>query len=295
MIDGILPVDKPMGWTSHDVVGRVRRVAGQRQVGHAGTLDPLATGVLVLVLGRATRLSPYLMDSPKTYCAEIVLGATSVTDDAEAPLKAGAEVSHIRLADIAAVLPRFVGQIEQIPPAYAAIKRDGRKLYELARQGVEIAPVARRVTIYAIELLAWNQPRIRLRVRCGAGTYMRSLARDIGDLLGVGGYLHTLRRVSSGSFGITEAHVLRDLVDSKTIADVVLPLDRAVLGLPAVALNTTQERYIRHGRICALGGAGMGAVRLYGPSGNLVALGEKSGTTIRPICVFEGGESAHHA
>lgn len=295
MIDGILPIDKPMGWTSHDIVARLRRIAGQRAVGHAGTLDPLATGALILVLGAATRLSSYLMNAPKVYCAEIVLGATTVTDDAEAPLSCLTDVSDISEADIQSVLARFVGTIDQVPPAYAAIKRGGQKLYQLARKGIEVEPVPRRVTITAIEIITWDTPRLRLRIGCESGTYIRSLARDIGAVLGVGGYLHALRRISSGSFTAEALVSLTDLIDASSVAAAVFPLDRAVLDLPAVVLDADDLRRVRHGGAVALGVPASGTVRLYGPSGTLVALAECRERTVHPIRVFEGETSADHA
>lgn len=295
MIDGILPIDKPAGWTSHDVVARVRRVAGQRQVGHAGTLDPLATGVLVLVLGSATRLSSYLTHTEKVYCAEVVLGATTVTDDAEAPLEHYQDAAHLVETDITEALARLVGQIDQVPPAYAAIKRGGRKLYELARQGIDVEPVPRRVTIDTIDLLAWHPPRLRLRIRCASGTYIRALARDIGTSLGVGGYLHALRRVASGSFNTLDAVTLPRLRDVASVAAAAYPLDRAILDLPAATLDPDETRRIRNGQAVTLGVAGSGTIRLYGTAGKLIALGECRGTTVRPIRVFEGGENAGRA
>jgi tRNA pseudouridine55 synthase len=295
VIDGILPVDKPAGWTSHDVVARVRRIIGQRQVGHAGTLDPLATGVLVLVLGSATRLSSYLMDAPKIYCAEIVLGATTVTDDAEAPLLRQVDPSHLVDADVAVVLARYIGHIDQVPPAYAAIKRGGQKLYELARQGIEIEPVPRQVTIEAIDLLSWNTPRLRLRVRCAAGTYIRALARDIGASLGVGGYLHGLRRIASGSFTTRDTAPLAQLTDVAGVAASVYALDRAVLDLPAAMLDPAETRQIRNGQMVTLGRPTGGTIRLYGATGSLVALGECRGNMVQPVRVFEEEKSAGRA
>jgi tRNA pseudouridine55 synthase len=294
VIDGILAIDKPAGWTSHDVVARMRRVTGQRQVGHAGTLDPLATGVLVVVLGRATRLSRYLMDAPKVYCAEVVLGAATVTDDVEAPLQTQADVSSLRRADVEAALPCFLGEIDQLPPSYAAVKREGRKLYELARQGADVPTFPRRVTIHDIDLLRWEPPRLRLRVRCAAGTYIRALARDIGTALAVGGYLHALRRVASGTFTVSDASTLSQLPDADSVRRRVEPLDRAVLGLPAIVLSEASLQAVRHGRPVMVVEGNSGTVRLYGAAGAMAALGEQSGTTVRPVKVFEGGGRARH-
>ncbi|HZS94559.1 MAG TPA: tRNA pseudouridine(55) synthase TruB [Chloroflexota bacterium] len=251
MIDGILPIDKPIGWTSHDVVARVRRVARQRQVGHAGTLDPLASGLLLLVLGSATRLSSYLMEGTKTYCAEVVLGATTKTDDAEGPLESQADISHIDLPAIRVALAHFTGDIDQIPPAYAAVRHHGEKLYMLARKGAHVRPEARRVRIDYVDLLAWSPPRLRLRVTCGSGTYIRALARDIGATLGVGGYLHVLRRVASGSFHVTDALPLENL-DEESLNTHLQPPDRAILTLPAVVLDYDNEQRLIHGAALSL-------------------------------------------
>src|SRR5947209_3666991 len=155
MYNGILSIDKPQGWTSHDVVARVRRLAGQRQVGHAGTLDPLATGLLLLVLGPATRLSSYLMASPKTYCAEVVFGASTSTDDAEGTIVKCSDASSVTRTAIDAVLPLFTGEIAQVPPAYASVERGGQRLYALARQGIEVRPEPRTVTVHALHPMVW--------------------------------------------------------------------------------------------------------------------------------------------
>jgi tRNA pseudouridine55 synthase len=295
VISGILPVDKPLGWTSHDVVARVRRLAGQRQVGHAGTLDPLATGVLLLVLGDATRLSSYLMDSAKTYRADVVLGATTVTDDAEAPLlpRGGgrmAEVSDIDRSAIDRCVRGFVGRVDQVPPAYAAARHGGEKLYALARKGVAVEPEARGVIIHSAEVESWEPPRLRLRIRCGPGTYIRALARDIGNSLGVGAYLHALRRTASGDFSVHDCWRLEAAEGDRPdpIAGAVLPAEYAVLTLPAVLLSAEEERAVRVGRPVAVAGPHVGEVRLYGTSGTLIALGRQAEGRIRPFRVFAG-------
>lgn len=290
-LTGILPVDKPAGWTSHDVVARVRRLAGQKQVGHAGTLDPLATGLLLVVLGRATRLSPYLMDTSKEYRAEVVLGATTVTDDAEGPLVTQADVSHLTRDHVERELRNLVGEIAQVPPAYAAIKREGKKLYQLARAGETVEAAPRVVTLHDVELEDWQPPRLRLRVRCGPGTYIRAVARDLGAALGVGGYLHALRRVASGTFRIEEAIGLEAL-NHDSLRAVLLPADRALVSWPALALDAREAALICHGRSLEIGVQTAGRVRLYGPAGDLVALAHCAEGTIRPFRVFEGGSDA---
>lgn len=292
MITGILPVDKPLGWTSHDVVARVRRVAGQKAVGHAGTLDPLASGILVLVLGRATRLSDDLMGTTKVYCAEVVLGATTATDDAEGEMLHRHPVEGVSREAIEEVLQRFLGETEQVPPMYAAVRRGGERLYVLARRGETVEREPRRVLIQQIEVLHWRAPRLRLRVVCGAGTYIRSLARDIGEALETGAYLHALRRVRSGTIGLDETVSLEALTGPEDVERGLLPPDRAVITLPALLLSAAEEQYVLYGRAIASGVRAEGSVRLYGASGELVALGRATDGRIEPYRVFGGGASA---
>jgi tRNA pseudouridine55 synthase len=293
VISGILPVDKPVGWTSHDVVARVRRIAGQKQVGHAGTLDPLATGVLLVVLGDATRLSSYLMESTKVYCAEMVLGVATATDDAEAPILRQHDVSQLSRARVEACLPAFMGTLQQVPPAYAAVRHGGEKLYTLARKGVTVQPEPRSVVIQSIELVAWRLPRVRLRIQCGAGTYIRSLARDLGAELGVGGYLHALRRTRSGSFSTAHCSTMELLNRADSLATCIQPLDRAVPDLPAGILVDHEVETLRTGRPVSVGALCVGTVRLYDQTGTLIGLGTADGGTVKPTRIFAGAETAN--
>lgn len=288
MISGILPVDKPLGWTSHDVVARVRKLAGQRQAGHAGTLDPLATGVLLVMLGQATRLSSYLMAAPKVYCAEVVLGASTATDDAEAPAQNLMGITHVTRADIERCLLSFVGSIRQTPPAYAAVRQGGEKLYKLARAGVPVEPVPRQVEVHRIHVRAWSPPQLMLRIECGSGTYIRSLARDLGTTLEVGGYLHGLRRVASGAFHAEACYTLPALESAASFEECLEPLDRAVLELPAAVLHTIDAQRVEHGLPILSERETDGLVRLYGTEGTLLALGEAQGRQIKPVRVFTG-------
>ena len=243
---GFLNINKPLHLTSHDVVARVRRVYrakyGGRKVGHAGTLDPLADGVLVICLGAATRLSEYVMRADKTYRARITLGETTTTYDAAGDVVDECDASHVKRTDIEAALPQFLGEIAQVPPMYSAIKQRGQKLYELARQGKTVERPARRVTIHSLDLLAWRSPTLELKARCGAGTYIRSLAHDLGAALGVGAYLSGLTRTASGSFDISQSIALDDLLESDDWARrVVSPYqalesyERITLGAPEIA------------------------------------------------------------
>jgi tRNA pseudouridine55 synthase len=294
VIDGILPIDKPSGWTSHDVVARVRRLAGQREVGHAGTLDPLATGLLLVVLGRATRLSSYVMDSEKSYRAEVALGVATTTDDSEGEVIEVTAVPKLDAGRVEACLRPLTGEIDQLPPAYSAVHQGGERLYRLARQGAEIVPRPRRVAVHELRLEALELPVLRLFVRCGSGTYVRSLARDLGAALGTGGHLRSLRRTASGSFSVAEA-VQLDGLTRDGVVRAVEPLDRAVLDWPAAALSAPQARDIGHGRPIELGRPVSGNVRLYGPDGGLAALGRGCGGEVRPFRVFMQAESGAHS
>jgi tRNA pseudouridine55 synthase len=250
----------------------------------------LATGVLLLVLGQATRLSSYLMAQPKVYCAEVVLGATTATDDAEAPLQTRSDASAITLEEVQWSVQQFTGTISQIPPRYAAVKRGGEKLYVLARRGVDIAPAPRRVTIYELEIVQWRSPRLRLRLRCSSGTYVRALARDIGAALEVGGYLHALRRVSSGRLTVGESHPMEALDSSAAVEQRVLPADWAVLDQPAAVVAPAEARGVRRGQPVRVSASVQGTVRLYDRNGTLVALGQGTGDRVKPFLVFDGGQ-----
>jgi tRNA pseudouridine55 synthase len=249
-LHGILVVDKPRGWTSHDVVARLRRIAGQRQIGHGGTLDPLATGVLPLGLGFATRLLEYLAEDGKTYEATVRLGTATTTYDAEGAVTAEAPWAQVSEAMLRAALAGFSGTIEQRPPAFSAIKREGRPLYELARRGAAVAVPARTVTIHEIALLRFVPPEIDLRISCSSGTYVRSLAHDLGRALGSVAHLTALRRTRVGSLTLADAITLEELErGGRTALEArLLPPDRAVLSLPAIVLDEVSTRDVCHGR-----------------------------------------------
>lgn len=227
---GILNIDKPAGMTSHDVVNRVRRTASTRRVGHAGTLDPLATGVLLVCVGRATRLVEYLVGQPKVYEAEIRLGQTTNTYDADGEVVQERPLTFTP-QDLQNALTHFLGEIEQVPPMYSAIKQDGQPLYKLARQGKEVERKPRLVTIHELAVLSWNAPLLTVRVACSTGTYIRSLAHDLGEVLGCGGHITRLRRTAVGDFGVGTAVSLNDL-SPENIYSHLLPLDTAVAHLP---------------------------------------------------------------
>ena len=272
-LSGILCVDKPLGITSHDVVGRVRRVAGLRRVGHAGTLDPLATGVLLLALGRATRLIEYLVGHDKVYETTVRLGQTTATYDAEGDVLEERPFTHLTLPKIEAALEPFRGDILQQPPIYSAIKKDGQPLYKLARQGkTDVERPYRPVTIHELTLLNWEPPYLSLRIHCSSGTYIRSLGHDLGEALGCGGHLSVLRRLSVGDFGIETAVPLNDLTP-ENITEYLLAPDTAVRHLPRLDLPETAAADILQGKPIPQESSPLAElVRAYGPDGEFLGV-----------------------
>jgi tRNA pseudouridine55 synthase len=265
-LGGVLGVDKPAGWTSHDVVGKVRRLAGLRQVGHAGTLDPMATGVLVLCLGRSTRLLEYLTGQPKTYLAEVTLGVATDTYDAEGEIVARQPVPTLTEIQLDQALDVFRGEIMQRPPAYSALKRDGVALYQRARAGEQVEVEPRPVTVYELALLHFDGQTVRLRIHCGAGTYVRSIAHDLGQALGCGGHLSALRRTAVGPFNIEDAVTLEQLAEPGALAAALLPADAAVAHLARVEVTEAEAVRLLHGQ--AIPGAAaqpVGPARAYDP------------------------------
>jgi tRNA pseudouridine55 synthase len=215
-LHGILVIDKPRGMTSHDVVGKVRRLLKQRKVGHAGTLDPAAEGVLVVAVGRATKLISLLSSSNKRYAAHIVLGVASETGDIEGPAVESTVARKPTIEEIESVLARFVGPIEQVPPAFSAVKVNGQPLYRRARQGEQVQVPPRTVTINSLNLIDYDYCDLFIDVECSAGTYVRTLARDIGGVLGLPAYLHYLLRTRSGRFDLSQAWTMDELEDRLT-------------------------------------------------------------------------------
>lgn len=288
--DGLVVVDKPAGWTSHDVVARVRRLAGTRKVGHAGTLDPMATGVLVCGVNRATRLLTYLVGADKTYTATIRLGASTVTDDAEGEVTSRADASSLTESDVTDGVARLTGDIAQVPSAVSAIKVDGRRSYARVRSGEDVDLPARPVTVHRFEVLAVRPGSddgsamldVDVEVECTSGTYIRALARDLGAALGVGGHLTALRRTAVGSYVIEAARTLEELEASFSL----LPAADAARAAFVVRDVTAEEsRAISYGqRIPATGTPG--PVAAIDPHGVLVALIEDAGQTARPVVVL---------
>ena len=245
-VAGVLHVDKPIGLTSHDVVNRVRRLSGIRRVGHSGTLDPLATGLLTLCLGQATRLVEYLVGLDKVYLATIRLGQETNTYDAEGQITAEKPVEVTR-QQLNNALEQFRGQIEQVPPMFSAVKVDGQPLYRRARQGVDIERPARQVTLYGIEQLSWDSPILALQISCSSGTYIRSIAHDLGQVLGCGAHLASLRRTAIGEISIEEATPLDQLQPGSWLQH-LLPLDSAVYHLPSLELPAEDAHKISLGQ-----------------------------------------------
>src|SRR5690349_20467723 len=250
-LHGILVIDKESGWTSHDVVARVRRITGERKVGHTGTLDPAATGVLPVCLGAATKVIEYLQDKGKTYYAEVVLGVATDTDDLEGQIVSEAPVPSLTEDDLDRALEPFRGEIAQIPPMYAAIKVGGRKLYELARAGETIERAPRRVRIDTLAVLGWESPVVRLLVDCGKGTYIRALARDLGEALGCGAYLQRLVRLRPGPFFLDQALTLEELAvefEETPWPELALHPDAALLDWPVIVLDEPGTLAWRQGK-----------------------------------------------
>lgn len=250
-IDGILNIDKPYGITSMDVVRRIKRASGQRRVGHGGTLDPVATGVIPICLGQATRMMEDLINGSKAYRADVELGVATDTYDALGEVMARADASGVTLGDVERALQGFVGDIRQTPPMYSALKRDGKRLYELARAGVEVEREARPVAVHAIDLQGWTPPIATIEVRCGRGFYMRSLAHDLGQALGCGGHLKTLERLRCGGFSVSDAVSIDEMEErfaDDSWRDALHAPDVALLGLRAVIVGRRGEDMIRNGR-----------------------------------------------
>ncbi len=250
-MDGIFNIDKAEGMTSHDVVARVRRITGQRRAGHAGTLDPFATGVLPVVVGRATRLVEYLSDADKEYRAVLALGAVSDTYDREGTVTPSEDAVMPPAEEVEAALSRFRGEIEQVPPMHSAIKVGGKKLYELARQGIEVERRPRRVTISRVEVEWYRPPMLGIYVQVSKGTYIRSLAHDLGLALGVGAYLEGLVRTRHGPFTIEEAITIEGLEEAfrqGTWREALFPPEFILKGWPMHTATPEEEADLRQGR-----------------------------------------------
>lgn len=273
-VDGVLLLDKPLGLSSNDALQKARRLFSAAKGGHTGTLDPLATGLLPLCFGEATKFSADLLDADKTYEAELLLGVETDSGDVDGQVVASAAV-NVGASEISAVLPRFTGPIEQVPPMHSALKRDGRPLYELARQGVVVDRAPRAVTIHAIELLSFAGDRVRLRVACSKGTYIRVLAIDIGRALGCGAHLVALRRTRVADLDLARAVTLAELeaLTEDERSSRLLPVDALLQSLPVLDVEGEAEQRFRHGNPVDLPAGLGGKIRVYA-AGRLIGIGE---------------------
>ena len=292
-VHGILPLDKPPGMTSFAAVREVRRILGERRVGHGGTLDPSATGLLPICVGQATRLVDHLHQQAKRYRCTVRLGERSDTLDLEGEVVPGGDASHLDAAAVAAALAAFVGEIEQVPPMHSAVRRDGRHLYELAREGLEVDREPRPVVVHSAELLELRPGPVAeadIDVLCGKGTYMRVIAADLGEALGVGGLLGRLVRTAYGDMRVEDAVTLDSLALLEDPASALLPLEVAVAHLPRVDLVPQLTTQVRRGQSVWVPRLPeprpQGPCRVHGPHGELVAMGELQGGLLRPVKVI---------
>ena len=269
-MDGIVIVDKPQDWTSQDVTARLRRVFNTRRIGHGGTLDPMATGVLPVFVGRATRGVEFFEHAEKTYETVLRLGLTTDTEDITGTMLTEAPVSVID-EQVEAALAAFRGQIMQIPPMYSALKVNGQKLCDLARKGKTVERQPRPITIHELELLERGENTLRLRVRCSKGTYIRTLCKDIGEALGCGGCMESLRRVSAGEYTIAEAVPLQELLDTVEPETYLRGVDTMFRNYPAVTLTANQEKRCRNGNTFSVK-LPEGTYRAYSQSGEFLML-----------------------
>ncbi|GAA5531123.1 tRNA pseudouridine(55) synthase TruB [Herpetosiphon gulosus] len=287
MVHGFLNIDKPQGITSTDVVRVVKRNARQKRVGHGGTLDPMATGVLPIALGNATRLLEYLLEEErKAYTATLRLGITTDSDDAEGAVIAEAPIPTLDPALIESVLSQFRGAIEQVPPQYAAIRVDGKRMYEYAREGKHIELPARPITIEQLDLLAWDAQQLTIAVDCSKGTYIRAIARDIGALLGCGAHLTALRRTRAGAFDLSNSISLAKLDQQpEAFAAALLPPQAALANWPLINLADAAVADVRMGRVVQVDSQ-VERVGLLDQAGQLVAIAVLRETGYQPIKVF---------
>jgi tRNA pseudouridine55 synthase len=297
--EGLLLADKGPGVTSFQVVAHLRRILRVAKVGHGGTLDPMATGLLPILLGDATKLTAYLQGQDKEYLATIRLGVTTDTLDATGTVTGERPVPPLSAADVRGVLQRFVGEIEQVPPMYSALHAGGRRLHELARAGIAVERAPRRVRVHAFELLECTPPRLRVRVECGSGTYVRCLASDVGEALGCGGHVEALARTRVGPLRLEEAvpwPVIQQ-GDVAVLAAAILPADRAVAHLRAVRLSPDAGRRLAHGRLVPLSELGAVAAppvpapcRVYAGA-SFLGIGELSRDGLRPLRLVHADRS----
>lgn len=286
-LNGIMLIDKPCDWTSHDVVGKLRGILHERRIGHSGTLDPMATGLLVVFVGRATRAVEFAEADSKEYIAGLRLGISTDTQDITGnTLKSSNSLPS--KAELEQALSAFKGEISQIPPMYSAIKVGGRKLYELARRGESVERKPRRVTIDKLDIIGENESDYVLDVVCSKGTYIRTLCNDIGDTLGCGGCMSSLRRVKAGAFSIEKAHTIDEIqaaADNGGLDEIIIPVDRLFSAYPELTVSDTAEKKLRNGNVIKLA-APNGTYRVYTETGGFLLLGEASDNKLKTIKSF---------
>ncbi|MCE2469256.1 MAG: tRNA pseudouridine(55) synthase TruB [Dehalococcoidia bacterium] len=279
-IDGVINMDKPTGATSMDMVRMIKRLTGVKRVGHAGTLDPIASGVLPICLGQATRLMEHMVDGRKIYRGELALGVSTDTYDAQGEAVEERPWDAVAREQLEALLPQFTGNVQQRPPMYSALKHQGRRLYDLAREGLEVERPAREVAVFNLALTEWAPPRAVIEAECGRGFYMRTLAHDLGEALGCGAHLSALARLRAGAFRIDDAlqsEHLQQAADTGSLDDLILPPDAALVDLEAVAVPPAAERQLRNGQSVPLSEAALTAEhaeqrRAYGEHGRFIGI-----------------------
>ncbi|PAX49058.1 tRNA pseudouridine(55) synthase TruB [Brunnivagina elsteri] len=293
-MQGFLNLNKPFGWTSHDCVAKVRKILHLKKVGHAGTLDPAATGVLPIALGKATRLLQYL-PSDKAYRATIRFGVSTTTDDLQGEVISSQSSSSLDLETIKAVIPQFIGKIQQIPPSYSAIQIDGKRLYDLARQGVPVEAPVRTVEVFTIDILDWRAgvfPELEIAISCGTGTYIRAIARDLGLVLQTGGTLAALQRTVSSGFDLTNSMTIEEL-ETQSQAGIFKPInpDLPLEYLPSVSLSAeTGKKWCQGQKIAEeidISNLSSPYLRVYSQDGCFLGIGESKPDLFVPAMVFE--------
>lgn len=276
-MNGVILLDKPQGKTSHDMVYFIRRVTGVKKVGHTGTLDPMATGVLPICIGAATKAADMLTFSDKRYIAELTFGAETDTLDAEGSITAQSD-KRCTEEEFHAAAARFTGEIEQIPPMYSAIKQNGKKLYELARQGAEVERKPRAVTIHSIDILEFNGETAKIDVSCSKGTYIRTLCADMGKYLGTLAYMSALRRTRTGQFDISRCYAPDEITrfaDEGRLGELIIPIDELFSDYPKLILTQNQEKSVRNGvRMTYRGGKEGQTYRVFAPNGEFLCISE---------------------
>ena len=285
---GVVVVDKPRDWTSHDVVGKLRRIYGTKRVGHGGTLDPMATGVLPVFIGRATRAADMASNADKQYVASLRFGVTTDTQDITGTVLTASPADVTREA-LEKVLPEFIGETEQVPPMYSAIKKDGKKLYELARKGIEVERPARRITIKSIEICGEDENGFSLRVDCSKGTYIRTLCADIGERLGCGAVMTALRRTKAGQFDIAQAVPLEELISrfegGESVEEYIQPLHLLFADRPEAVIPPREETRLRNGAPFRTK-LKDGEYRLFSQQGEFLALGRAQDGVMNTVKSF---------